>query len=216
MAMMPNDDDQQETPLDADGNPVGGDDGDKDYDTAPPTPGDMDVEENDDGSATIAIGVEVKEKESKEFYENLADGIVPDHVLSRIANSLLTTIERDKEARTQRDEQYAEGIKRTGLGAEAPGGAEFTGASKAVHPVLIEGCIDFSARAMKELIPAQGPVRTKIIGKSTPQKVDKAERKRQHMNWQRTAKRYCLWVRIPCTGGVARGRTTISCTATHP
>jgi hypothetical protein len=189
MAMMPNDDDQQEAPLDADGNPVQ----DSDSFTLPEQGDDseqsaLSVEENDDGSATVTLPGEKAKPQAKEFYENLADGIVPEDKLTKIANELIDLVERDQKAREERDKQYAEGIKRTGLGGEAPGGAEFSGASKAVHPVLIEGCIDFSARAMKELVPAQGPVRTKIVGKSTPAKVDKAERKRQYMNWQLTKK----------------------------
>src|SRR6266436_1538479 len=192
MAMLPNDDDQQETPVDADGNPAGKDsdsasDTQSDDQESPPNAG-MSVEENDDGSATVSLPGEKERPGPKEFYENLACELVPEATLTKIATRLLDLIERDKTAREERDKQYAEGIKRTGLGGEAPGGADFSGASKAVHPVLIEGCIDFSARAMKELVPAQGPVRTKIVGKSTPAKVDKAERKRQYMNWQLTKK----------------------------
>ncbi|NDE67858.1 MAG: hypothetical protein EB062_07220, partial [Actinobacteria bacterium] len=76
--------------------------------------------------------------------------------------------------------------KRSGLGNEAPGGATFQGASKAVHPVIAEACVDFASRAMKEIMPPDGPVGTKILGEVTEQKQDVAERKRDFMNWQCT------------------------------
>jgi hypothetical protein len=81
-------------------------------------------------------------------------------------------IEKDKQAREQRDKQYEEGIRRTGLGHDAPGGASFNGASKVVHPVMAEACVDFAARAIKELFPPDGPTRTKILGKVDKDKVE--------------------------------------------
>jgi len=142
------------------------------------------VSENEDGSATVVLASAEEEGES-EFGDNLAKTLEPS-LLSRLAEDALDAIDRDKNARAKRDEQYAEGIKRTGLGNEAPGGAEFTGASRAVHPVLIEGCIDFAARAMRELFPAKGPVKAHIVGKATKGKVQRAERKTRYMNWQTT------------------------------
>jgi hypothetical protein len=60
------------------------------------------------------------------------------------------------------------------------------GASRVVHPIMAETCIDFSARAIKELFPPDGPVKTKINGEVTDEKVTRAERKRDFMNWQIT------------------------------
>lgn len=141
--------------------------------------------EQDDGSAII-MDEEAEDKGgSSDFYINLADSL-PSDLLRKISSNLLESIERDKRSREQRDKQYAEGIKRTGLGNEAPGGATFDGASRAVHPVLVEACIDFQARAMKEIMPAKGPVKIQIIGKATEAKTDKAKRKKEYMNWQLT------------------------------
>jgi len=147
---------------------------------------DTPVEEQADGSAVVSLGDDEDDERESKFDENLADGVIEESELSAVAIDLLDCIDRDKEARKRRDEQYAEGIKRTGLGNEAPGGATFTGASKAVHPVLAEACIDFAARAMKELFPPSGPVKTLIIGEATKSKVDRAERKKTYMNWQLT------------------------------
>ena len=91
-----------------------------------------------------------------------------------------------REARKDRDKKYEEGLKRTGMGNDAPGGAQFQGASKVVHPLMAESCVDFASRAMKELFPPDGPTRTKILGDVDKDKVESAERKRDWMNWQLT------------------------------
>jgi hypothetical protein len=58
------------------------------------------------------------------------------------------------------------------------------GASKVVHPVMAEACVDFAASAIKEMFPPDGPTRTKILGEVTEEKTEIAERKRDYMNWQ--------------------------------
>jgi hypothetical protein len=144
------------------------------------------VEELPDGSAIVRMEDDSKGPDGEpDFYENLAD-VLDSYDLSKLAHKYVELIEKDKEAREERDKQYEEGLRRTGLGHDAPGGAQFTGASKVVHPLMAEACVDFSARAIKELFPADGPVKTKIIGETTDEKVERAERKRDYMNWQLT------------------------------
>ena len=142
---------------------------------------DMQTEEQPDGSAIVTMddGPEF----NPEFYDNLADTISgPD--IRELSSRYLDLLETDKQAREQRDKQYEEGLKRTGLGNDAPGGATFNGASKVVHPAMAEGCVDFAARAIKELFPPDGPVKTKVIGKIDDVKAAKSERKRDFLNWQ--------------------------------
>jgi hypothetical protein len=147
---------------------------------------DEDFEEQADGSAIINLADKTKTPdEDPDFYENMAESY-NSLELNKIASKYLDIIEKDKEAREERDKQYEEGLRRTGLGNDAPGGASFNGASRVVHPVMAEACVDFSARAIKELFPADGPVKTKIIGEVTEEKTEKAERKRDYMNWQLT------------------------------
>jgi hypothetical protein len=141
------------------------------------------TEEQPDGSAIITM--EDGPEFNPDFYDNLAD-IVDPGTLSGLAFRYLDLIETDKEARSLRDKQYEEGIKRTGMGNDAPGGATFMGASKVVHPAMAEGCVDFAARAIKELFPPDGPVKTKVLGKMDQMKSDTAERKRDFLNWQIT------------------------------
>jgi hypothetical protein len=143
------------------------------------------VEELEDGSAIVNLEEYKGPSEDEDFYSNLAE-TVNLYDLEKISMRYLDLIKKDKEAREKRDKQYEEGIRRTGLGDDAPGGAMFFGASKVVHPVMAEACVDFAASAIKELFPPDGPTRTKILGESTPEKQDMAERKRDYMNWQLT------------------------------
>ena len=143
------------------------------------------VEELEDGSAIVNLDEYKGPSEDEDFYSNLAESVNL-YDLEKIGMRYLDLIKKDKEAREKRDKQYEEGIRRTGLGDDAPGGAMFFGASKVVHPVMAEACVDFAASAIKELFPPDGPTRTKILGESTPEKQDVAERKRDYMNWQLT------------------------------
>ena len=147
-------------------------------------PDNSDVEENEDGSAVITLD-EPDQAQNAEFYINLAEDMSNSDMMM-ISTQLLEFIDRDKEARSLRDKQYEEGLRRTGLGDDAPGGADFQGASKVVHPMLTEACIDFSSRVMKELFPASGPVKEFIPGEVTGPKLEKAQRKEKFMNWQLT------------------------------
>jgi chaperonin GroES len=143
---------------------------------------DTDVEDTEDGGAIVRLGEEESPGDS-EFYANLAEEM-PDSELSTLSSRFLDLISKDKEARKKRDEQYEEGIRRTGLGDDAPGGAQFQGASKVVHPMMTEACIDFASRAIRELLPPQGPVKDLIEGEITMKKLQKAKRKTRMMNWQ--------------------------------
>ena len=144
---------------------------------------DDDVTDTDDGGAIIRLGED--EERSPDFYRNLAEDM-PESELKDLASTFLQLIERDKEARKKRDEQYEDGIRRTGLGDDAPGGAQFQGASRVVHPMLTEACVDFASRAIKELMPPSGPVKDFIPGDVTLEKVKKAKRKTSLLNWQLT------------------------------
>jgi len=146
-----------------------------------------DMEETEDGGVYVTMGNLVEE--NPEFYANLADEI-DENSMEFMAQELVDALERDKESRKLRDKQYEEGLKRTGLGNDAPGGAQFQGASRVVHPILTEVSVDFASRAIKELFPRSGaesgPVKDQIIGKPTQEKVDKARRKTRYFNWQLT------------------------------
>jgi hypothetical protein len=147
--------------------------------------GNLEVEDTEDGGAIIRLENSKDEQRHLEHFANIVEE-VDQAALTDIVTDLLDKIERDKEAREKRDKLYEEGLRRTGLGDDAPGGAQFSGANKVVHPMLVEACVDFSARFMKEVFPSNGPVKSKIYGNPDKDKVEKAERKAAFMNWQTT------------------------------
>jgi hypothetical protein len=146
---------------------------------------DNEVEDTEDGGAIIREKNEEDLADKLAHFANIVDEVDQD-LLKTAISDLVEKIGNDKEAREKRDKQYEEGLRRTGLGDDAPGGAQFTGANKVVHPMLVEACVDFSARFMKEVFPPSGPVKSKVLGERDKSKIQKAERKAEFMNWQTT------------------------------
>jgi len=145
-----------------------------------------DVEELPDGSAVVKLQDFKGPAEDEDFYANLAEELISPRELDALALRYLDLIDNDRQARKKRDKQYEEGLRRTGMGDDAPGGAQFLGASKVVHPMMAEACVDFASRAIKEMFPPDGPSKTKILGEVTEEKTEVAERKRDYINWQLT------------------------------
>lgn len=145
----------------------------------------LEVEDTEDGGAIVRMENDAQARAARAHFDNIVEEVDPS-ALKTAVSELIDKIEKDKEAREKRDKQYEEGLRRTGLGDDAPGGAQFTGANKVVHPMLVEACVDFSARFMKEIFPPAGPVRSKILGEHDKDKLDKASRKAAFMNWQCT------------------------------
>ena len=143
------------------------------------------VIDTDDGGAIVKVGDDIPTRRpNREWFDNIADD-VDDGKLNTLATRLLEDIERDKKAREKREKDYEEAIKRTGLGKETPGGADFEGASKAVHPMLTEAVVDFQSRAIKELMPPNGPVKTYVPGDNpSVDRFKKGERIKNYMNYQ--------------------------------
>ncbi len=136
-----------------------------------------------DGQTTTILLEGESKPSSKAWFQNLSE-VLDESELNELAEKYLDLIDDDIEARKERDKQQADGIKKSGIGEPAPGGANFEGASRATHPVLTESYIDFAARAIKELFPPNGPVKTKIDGKPNKDKVKRANRKAMFLNWQ--------------------------------
>lgn len=150
-------------------------------------PAPSDVEDTEDGGAIVKIGPDDETVMESEFYINLLeaqDVPIPQSFLDKLASDVIEAVDLDIESREGRDKQYEEGLRRTGIGNDAPGGASFNGATKTVHPMITKSAVDFEARAVKELFPAGGPVKTHIVGEETPERLEKANRKAAHMNWQ--------------------------------
>jgi len=122
------------------------------------------VEELPDGSAVVSLADFKGPAEDEDFYANLAEEVISVRELESLAMRYIELLDNDRQARKKRDKQYEEGLRRTGMGDDAPGGAQFLGASKVVHPMMAEACVDFASRAIKEMFPPDGPANTKIIG----------------------------------------------------
>ena len=148
-----------------------------------PEQAEQEVIELDDGSVVINYRDKEGPGENPEFYANLAEKF-DESVLDQLSNEYLDYVDVDRESRKERDKQYEDGLRRTGLGKDAPGGATFDGASKVVHPVMAEACVDFAASASKELLPPDGIVKSEIRGDADRKRAETAERKVTFMNWQ--------------------------------
>ena len=141
--------------------------------------------ELEDGSVVVNFENKLSPQQDPDFYDNLAE-MIDEGALQAMAVEYLDYLDVDQESRAQRDKQYEEGLRRTGLGRDAPGGATFDGASKVVHPVMAEACVDFAASASKELLPPDGIVKSNVKGVADRNKEEVAQRKSGFMNWQLT------------------------------
>ena len=160
--------------------------GDADLNVELPEEAPLRERELEDGSFEIDLEDEQPlTRESSSFDENLAEVLDPSFI-GQLTRRYLDLVEQDIDNRKHRDKQYADGLDRAGLSDTTKGGADFDGATRVVHPMLAKACIEFQSRSIKELMPASGPVKTKIIGNQTEEKVEKADRKRSYLNWQTT------------------------------
>lgn len=144
------------------------------------------VTDTDDGGAIVQTDEAHEEKPTADediFYANLVPKLDVTQ-LSQFTTELLERIEYDKKSRADRDKQYEEGIKRTGLGGEDVSPPAFDGASRATHPMISKSILYYGSHTIGELMPPNGPTKVWIPGKQTPDRVAKADRKTAHMNWQ--------------------------------
>ena len=137
-------------------------------------------EQMEDGS--IAFGEPTPPMEDTDFYANLAD-IMPDSDLNSLKNDLMSNIESDKDSRSDWEKTYREGLEYLGMKYEERS-QPFEGASGVMHPLLSESVTQFQAQAYNELLPSQGPVKTQVLGMTTPETEQQAARVQEFMNYQ--------------------------------
>ena len=87
-----------------------------------------------------------------------------------------------KTSRKDWEQSYIQGLDLLGFKYENRT-EPFQGASGATHPVLAEAVTQFQAQAYKELLPAEGPVRTAVIGVDSPQISEQSQRVKDYMNY---------------------------------
>jgi len=112
----------------------------------------------------LEIGME-KGEEDEGFDDNLAEE-VSEAALATLAGDLDRSIDQDKNSRKDWEKAYTEGLKLLGLHIEERT-EPWDGASGVFHPMITEAVVRFQSEMITETFPAQGPVRSKIIGKET-------------------------------------------------
>ena len=142
----------------------------------------VDVQTNEDGSVDINFDPsQVNLEQSQDHFSNLAE-LLPDNVLTPIGQELSANYQDYKSSRGDWEKAYTSGLDLLGFKYESKT-EPFKGASGATHPVLAEAVTQFQSLAYKELLPAQGPVRTQIVGLPTADREQQAQRVKDFMNY---------------------------------
>jgi hypothetical protein len=148
--------------------------------------------------------IEITDEEPA-FDQNLAEVIDPAE-LDSLSGDLIDSIKGDIDARKDWEETYKNGLTLMGLKYEERT-EPWDGACGVFHPMITEAVVRFQSETIMETFPAQGPVKTMIIGKDTPEKEDAAARVKADMNYQLTERmtefrpehERMLW-NLPATG----------------
>ena len=169
----------------------------------------IEIEIVDPESVTIGMGdleIEITPGDDEdEFSANLADEM-DEGDMSTMASELSSDIDNDRNSRKDWEKAYTEGLKLLGLQIEERT-EPWNGASGVFHPMITEAVVRFQSETITETFPAKGPVRTKIVGKETPEKKAAAKRVEEDMNFQLTENMHefrpeherMLWS-LPATG----------------
>jgi len=149
----------------------------------------IEIEIEDPESVTIGMGdleviIDPDSEQDDEFNANLAEQM-DERDLVELAGDLVGDYEADVGSRKDWIQTYVDGLELLGLKIEERA-EPWEGACGVYHPLLAEALVKFQAETMMSIFPAQGPVKTLIIGKETPDKKKSAERVQDDMNYQLT------------------------------
>ena len=145
--------------------------------------GPVEIEMTEEGGAEVSFDPKAASPEGGEdHFENLAE-FLEDEILDPLGLKLIDSYNEYKESRADWEDSYREGLDLLGFKYQRRT-QPFKGASGVNHPVLAEAVTQFQAQAYKELLPADGPVRTQILGDITNLKEDQATRVKDFMNYQ--------------------------------
>jgi len=140
------------------------------------------IVEEEDGSVVINFEDMLSEQLQAEPDANLAE-ILDERVLMDLSSELVGYYEDDKGSRQDWEDSYTEGLDLLGIKYESRD-EPFRGSSGVTHPVIAEAVTQFQAQAYKELLPSSGPVRTQIVGASSPEVEAQSQRVQEFMNFQ--------------------------------
>ena len=147
------------------------------------TKGPIEINPTEDGGVEVDFDPNAIIGEGGQNHEaNLAE-YIDDNILGEVSSELLSDFESYKSSRDDWEQAYIKGLDLLGFKYENRT-EPFQGASGATHPVLAEAVTQFQASAYKELLPANGPVRTQIVGLTDEMKEAQAERVKEFMNYQ--------------------------------
>ena len=142
----------------------------------------IDIEEE----AVVSLpedGEEVAEEtEAEDFFANVAETI-DDKALKQLASDLISEYDSDKESRKDWEDTYRNGLDLLGFKYKSTT-QPFKGASNVTHPLLSEAVTQFQSQAYKELLPSDGPVKTKIVGLQNEEVEAQSQRVKDFMNYQ--------------------------------
>ena len=145
--------------------------------------GNVEVTIDEEGGAEIAFDPRaITEEGGQDHFENLAD-FLGEQVLEPLGAKMVDQYNEYKESRGDWEDTYRNGLELLGFKYERRT-EPFRGASGVNHPVLAEAVTQFQAQAYKELLPADGPVRTQIMGTADVAKEEQAKRVKDFMNYQ--------------------------------
>jgi hypothetical protein len=144
----------------------------------------IDPEEVNIHAGDLELSIRPGDEEDDTFNDNLAEEM-DQSAVDTLAGDLSKDIENDKNSRKDWEKAYTEGLKLLGLQYEERT-EPWNGASGVFHPMITEAVVRFQSETITETFPAQGPVRTKILGKQTPQKQEAAVRVEFDMNYELT------------------------------
>tara|TARA_R100001443_G_scaffold43237_2_gene56387 strand:+ start:4494 stop:6929 length:2436 start_codon:yes stop_codon:yes gene_type:complete len=143
----------------------------------------VEVNPQEDGSVEINFDPsKVNIEGTPNHFDNLAE-LLPEDILDPIGTDLVENYMDYKASRKDWEQAYTTGLELLGFKYEKRT-EPFQGASGATHPVLAEAVTQFQAGAYKELLPAEGPVRTQIVGNPDQQKESQAQRVKEYMNYE--------------------------------
>ena len=137
--------------------------------------------ETEDGGMIIDFDPDSSPIGSESFYSNLAE-FMSDTDLNEMGADLISQFEADKDSRSEWEESYVKGLDQLGLKIEERT-TPWAGACGVFHPMLSEAVVRFQSQSIAEMFPAQGPVRTKLVGKITTDKTKQAQRVQDYLNY---------------------------------
>ena len=145
--------------------------------------GEPEITMDEEGGATVEFDpAKINPEGGLDHFENLAD-FLEDNVLDPLASELMEKYTNYKESRQEWADSYREGLNLLGF-KYVTRTEPFRGASSVTHPVLAEAVTQSQAQAYKELLPADGPVRTQIMGDANVAKEEQSKRVKDFMNYQ--------------------------------